>query len=176
MRSDNLKSYVPPFVSLSKLFANVFDAQGSELDRIDAAIADIEAQFDVDTATWALAAYEKELGITTDVNKPLDYRRSVIKSKERGSGKLNASLIKTVCDAFTNGDTQVTFDGTIHVKFTSVLGIPPNLDDLKIAVEEIKPAYLLLDYLFAYLLISDVQAMTIDQIQATPLSEFAGGA
>jgi len=57
------------------------------------------------------------------------------------------------------------------------LGIPPNLNDLKIAVEQIKPAYLLLDYLFSYLLIRDIdQLITIDQLQSTPLDKFAGGA
>ena len=177
MRSDNLKSYLPPFLSNTQLFTEIFGAKGQELDSIDVSIADLNAQFDVDTATWALDRYENELGIATDYTKPLDYRRSVIKSKWRGTGKLDATLIKTVCDAFTNGDVQVTFDGTIHVKFNSVLGIPPNMDDLGVAVEQIKPAYLLLDYLFSYLLISDIdQVMTIDELQLTTLDKFAGGA
>ena len=177
MRSDNLKSYLPLFLSNTQLFTEIFGAKGQELDSIDVSIADLNAQFDVDTATWALDRYENELGIATDYTKPLDYRRSVIKSKWRGTGKLDATLIKTVCDAFTNGDVQVTFDGTIHVKFNSVLGIPPNMDDLGVAVEQIKPAYLLLDYLFSYLLISDIdQVMTIDELQLTTLDKFAGGA
>ena len=86
-------------------------------------------------------------------------------------------MIKIVCDSFSNGDVKVTFDGIIHVKFTSVEGIPPNMSDLKNAVEEIKPAYLLLDYLYAFLLIKEVHGvMTINQLQATKLNKFAGGA
>jgi len=159
------------------MFSELFIAQGYELDSIDTAKADLDAQFNVDTATWALDIYEKELGIATDYAKPLDYRRSVIKSKWRGSGKLDANLIKTVCDAFTNGNVQVTFDGIIHVKFNSGFGIPPNLNDLRAAVDQIKPAYLLLDYLFLYLLINDIdQLMAIDQLQSTTLDQFAGGA
>ena len=176
-RSNNLRTYLPPFLSNTQLFTEIFNAKGQELDSIDVSIADINAQFDVDTATWALDKYEKELGIATDYTKALDYRRSVIKSKWRGTGKLDAALIKTVCDAFTNGDVSVTFDGTIHVKFNSVLGIPPNMDDLGVVVEQIKPAYLLLDYLFSFLLISDIdQIMTIDDLQLTTLDKFAGGA
>ena len=176
MRSDNLKSYLPPFISGTQLFTELFNAEGQELDSLDIDAEDLNAQFDVDTATWALDIYEKELGIATDYTKPLDYRRSVIKSKWCVSGKLDSTLIKTVCDAFTNGNVQVTFDGTIHVKFNSVLGIPPNLSDLRVAVDQTKPAYLLLDYLFLYLLISDIdQLMTIDQLQLTTLDKFAGG-
>ncbi len=48
--------------------------------------------------------------------------------------------------------------------------------DLKNAVEQIKPAYILLEYLYSYLLIQDVNAMTINQLQSTPLNKFAGGA
>ena len=177
MRSDNLKNYLPTFLSDTRLFSQLFNTEGQELDGIDTHIADIFAQFDVDTATWALDSYEKDLGIPTDHTKLLDYRRSVIQSKWRGSGKLNAALIKTVCDAFTNGDVQVTFDGTIHVKFNSIVGIPPNLEDLKAAVDRIKPAYLWLAYLFSYVLIRDIDhVMTIDQLQSMQLSNFAGGA
>ncbi|SHH15112.1 putative phage tail protein [Desulfosporosinus lacus] len=173
---SNLKSYLPPFLSNTQLFSDLLNAQGQELESLDVKLADILAQFDVDTATWALDIYELELGIATDYTKLLSYRRSVIKSKWRGSGKLDAALIKTVCDAFTNGDVQVTFDGTIHVKFNSVLGIPPNLMDLRIAVEQIKPAYLWLDYLFSFHLIRDIdQVMTIDELQLTTLNKFAGG-
>ena len=177
MRSYNLENYLPLFLSETQLFSSLFNAVGIELDNLDLDIDDLNAQLNIDTATWALDIYEKELGISIDHAKLLDYRRSVIKSKWRMSGKLDSTIIKTVCDAFTNGNVLITFDGTIHVKFNSILGIPPNLNDLKIAVEQIKPAYLLLDYLFSYLLIRDIdQLITIDQLQSTPLDKFAGGA
>lgn len=176
MHSDDLKRYLPPFLSSTETFMELFNAEGLEFDNLAANTNDIQAQFDVTTATWAMDIYEKELGIITDHTKPLAYRWSVVMSKWRGNGKLNAALIKTVCDAFTNGAVVVTFDGTIHVQFTSVIGTPPNMDDLMAAVELIKPAFLLLNYLYSYLLISNIdQVMTINQLQATELNEFAGG-
>lgn len=173
----NLSDYIPSLIANTKTFTEIFNTEDQELNTLNSNVADIKAQLNFDTATWALDIYEKELGIATDYTKSLDYRRSVIKSKWRGSGRLTAAMIKIVCDSFSNGDVDVTFDGTIHVKFNSVLGIPPNLDDLKNAVDEIKPAYLLLDYLFAYLLIKDIDGvMTINQLQTIKLNEFAGGA
>jgi hypothetical protein len=175
--SDALKAYLPPMLTDTQTFNEILNSEGTEFDTLHSKIDDVKAQFNIDTATWGLNIYEKDLGITTDYTKALDYRRSVIKSKSRGTGKLNATMIKLVCDSFSNGNVAVTFDGTIHVKFTSVKGIPPNMNDLKNAVEQIKPAYLLLDYLFAYLLIKDVDGvMTLNQMQATKLNQFAGGA
>lgn len=150
MYSDTLKAYLPPIVANTQTFSEVCSAEGNEFDTLHAKIADIKLQLNIDTATWGLDIYEKDLRITTDYTKALDYRRSVIKSKSRGNGKLNATMIKLVCDSFSNGNVQVSFDGTIHVKFTSVKGIPPNMSDLQNAVEQIKPAYLLLDYLYTY--------------------------
>lgn len=150
MHKDSLKKYLPSFIGDTKVFSELFNVEGKELDAIYSKMADIEAQFNIDTATWALDIYEKELGITTDYTKIDKYRRSVIKSKLLGTGKLDENLIKIVCDSFGNGDVVVNFDGKIHIKFTSVRGIPPNMNDFKNAIEEIKPAYLELVYDYTY--------------------------
>ena len=52
----------------------------------------------------------------------------------------------------------------------------PNLEDLKSAIEEIKPAHLAVAYAFNYLLIRDIHdVMTMGQLGQTPLNKFAGG-
>lgn len=172
--SDILKGYLPPMLTNTTIFTQLLNAEGTEFDTSYANLDDIKSQLSIDTATWGLDIFEKDLGILTDYTKDLDYRRSVIKSKSRGTGKLNATMIKIVCDSFSNGDVKVTFDGTIHVKFTSVEGIPPNMSDLQNAVEQIKPAYLLLDYLFRYLLIGEIDnVMTLEQLEQQTLDKFA---
>lgn len=137
---------------------------------------DLLLQMNIDTATWALEVYEREHGIVTELAKPLEERRSVVKSKMRGSGKLTATQIKVVADAFTNGNVSVSFEEKIQIEFNSVIGTPPNMDDLKKALEEVKPAHLAINYNFRYLLISDVSKMTIAEIEKTTLSNFGGGA
>lgn len=178
MYKDILKKYLPSFLSDTKVFSGIFNAEGNELDIIHSKLDDIEAQFNIDTATWALSLYEKELGIATDYTKSLDYRRSVIKSKWRGTGKLDETLIKMVCESFTNGNADITFDGKINVKFTSVKGIPPNMNDLKNAIEEIKPAYLDLEYIYIYntyeyvqgFLYRNLSAYTWDELRTLKLT------
>ncbi|QAT40825.1 putative phage tail protein [Clostridium sp. JN-9] len=151
MHSDKLKNYVPPFISNTRTYTEIYSSQGNEFDTLDECMADLMLQFNIDTATWALDIYEKSLGIVTNHTKELDYRRSVIKSKDRGTGKFNSVMLKLVCDSFTNGNVEVTYNGIITVKFNAIRGIPPNLNDLKDVVEQIKPAYKILQYIFIYL-------------------------
>lgn len=169
-------TYLPLFMRKSKIYNEIFDAEEHQFEYVEADIKDIRKQLDIDTATWGLAIYEKELKIKIDLSKPLSERRSVIKSKERGTGKVDAALIKVVADAYTNGEVDVLFNGNINIKFNGVLGIPRNLSDLENSLEEIKPAHLALAYTFAYLLIKDIHGvMTLNELQQTKLNKFAGG-
>lgn len=161
----------------SKTYQEIFKADGEQINLLLSDIEDLKKQLNVDSATWGLIVFEKELKIKTDLNKPLSERRSVIKSKMRGSGKVDHIQIKLVADAYTNGNVLVSFNGHIIVKFNSNYGIPPNLDDLKNALNDIKPAHLAIDYEFNYLLIKDIHNVkTLFEMDATTLDKFAGGA
>jgi len=151
-------------------------AEQIEFDRLAIDIEDLEKQLNIDTATWGLAIYERELGIKTNLNKPLEERRSVIKSKWRGTGKVDRALIKAVVDAYTNGGVEVGFDGRIIITFNDVKGIPPNLEDAQRAIEDISPAHLAIIYEFAYLLIKEIhEVVTLNEMEQIPLHKFAGG-
>ena len=167
-------NYLPPFLRKSSYYQQILGAEGGQFDDLTTAQAGLKAQLSVDTSTWALAICERELGITIDLSKPADERRSVIKSKMRGTGRIGAALIKLVVDSWTNGEVEVDFNGSIQITFTSVLGSPPNIQDVYDAVEEIKPAHLAVLYAFRYLLINEVhQIMKINEIQTRPLTDFA---
>lgn len=140
-----------PFMRKSKVYGKMFEAESIQYESRDVVIEDLQQQLSVDTATWALPIYETELGITVEVSKPYSERRAVIKSKMRGTGQVDATLIKLVTDSWTNGDVDISFaDSTLTITFTSLIGIPENIDDVEIAIEEIKPAHLAVIYIFLY--------------------------
>lgn len=177
MYKDKMLSYLPKYERASNTIKDILETIDIELKKENSSIEDLEIQLSVDTATWALDIYEYELGIKTIKNKSYEERRSVIKSKYRGFGKVDNSMLKTVCDSWTNGDVDITFDGKINIKFNSVYGVPNNINDLKAALEEIKPAHLRIIYKFAYLLIKDIHnKKTIKDLMNTKLKLFAGGA
>lgn len=174
MRKEEMLSYLPPHWRKSKVFEEIMGAEGTEFDNILADVGDIQAQLDIDKATWGLAVYEKELGLQTDVSKPLSDRRAVIKSKMRGTGKTDAALIKAAADAYTNGDVEVTFpDGVIRIRFANVLGAPPNMGDLTNTIEELRPAHLPFEFEYLYLMLYQIQQLTINEIQDKCLTDFS---
>jgi hypothetical protein len=171
---SSLINLLPPYEKTSDVFNEILRVEQNEFDKSRIDISDIEKQIFIDTATWGLEVYEKELGIKADINKPNEERRSVIKSKWRGTGKVDKDLIKRVVDAYTNGEVEVGFDGNIIVTFVGILGTPPNIEDAKNAVRDIAPAHLQIIYKYMYLLIQDIhEAMTLEQLESTTLDKFA---
>ena len=148
----NLLEYLPDVYGGPEVRA----IQGALDDQVKALWAARDGLFDqlnVETATWGLETWERALGLTVDVSKPYDYRRSRIKSKLRGQGTTTVAMIQSVAESFSNGQVDVIEQpGAYHfdVKFTGTIGIPPNMDDLTAAIEEIKPAHLEYDYIIIF--------------------------
>jgi hypothetical protein len=169
--------YMPTFYEECREMMAIVETEGEELDQLRSAIDEVLDQFFVDTSTWGLDIWEKELSITVDLNKPLAERRSVVKSKLRGTGTVTFELLKNVAESYDNGAIEVSDtpgEYSIEIKFVDTLGLPTNLDDLKDAIEEVKPAHLAVTYTFRYLTIDEVdQTLTIDQIESRALTEFA---
>lgn len=155
----NPLKHLPGYYKTSKVMTNITGVQYVELTNFREKLDSTANQFFVDTADFTLERWERELGIPVDSSKSDDYRRSVIKSKMRGVGTVKVSLIDRVAESYTNGLVDVIEHpelSSFTIKFISVRGIPPNLDDLKAAIEEIKPAHLAVVYEFTYLVYSEL--------------------
>lgn len=137
------------------------------LDALDAAHADFVAQLWPQTASWGLGAWETALGLERDESKDAASRRSRIISKLRGAGTTTASLIENVAESFANGQVEVherPAEYGFTLEFVSRIGLPPGMDDLKAAVEEIKPAHLRVDYLIRYRTYGELAAHTYGSV------------
>ncbi|AUS25389.1 putative phage tail protein [Paenibacillus polymyxa] len=177
-RGRKLLSYLPAYYETSRVMRSDMDAKGSELDALYLAMDATVGQFFVRTATWGLERWETELGIETDLGKPLDQRRAVVESKLRGAGTFSGKLAKNVAEAYDGGTVDVTFHPTewgFTVKFMDTIGIPPNVEDLKAAIEEIKPAHMAVEYKLRYLTIAEVESMTFYENELTTQDRYLGG-
>lgn len=172
-------SYLPGYYESSRIMQSDMNSKGVELDELYKALDETLNQFYVRTATWGLDRWEEELGLTTELAKPIEQRRALVESKLRGAGQFSGRLVKNVAEAYDGGTVDVSFqpaEWSFTIKFVDTIGVPPNLDDLKMVIEEIKPAHLKVEYEFSYLLIRDIHgAMTLNQMEQIPLSKFAGG-
>lgn len=114
--------------------------------------------------------------------KPLgslqDRRSAIMAYRKARKAKLSASRVKEIALSYTNGETNVYFDqgrNSLVVQFISLYGIPTGLEKLKEILEEFKPARLFIEYSLRYLLVRDIQQMTLIELQATPISKFSFG-
>ncbi len=164
--------YLPPYYQESRVMRAIAEAQGTEVASLWATLDDILKQFYVETATeWGLDLWEQMLGLSSYAGKPLEHRRSRIISKLRGYGTVTVSLIKNVAESYVYGTVDVIDHPELYsftIKFVDPRGIPPNLDDVKTAIEEIKPAHLGVEYEFTYLIWDELDGLntTWDQLDA----------
>ncbi|MDO3408557.1 DUF2313 domain-containing protein [Saccharibacillus sp. CPCC 101409] len=176
-KGNELFSYLPGYYENSRIMRSDAETKGREMDLLYAALNETLGQFFVRTATWGLEVWERELGITVDPAKPVEQRRSVVESKLRGGGKFSGSLVRNVAVAYERGAVEVTFQPEEYgftITFIDTIGLPPNLDDLKAAIEAVKPAHLDVHYQLRYLRISEIHnVLTITQMNQIPLTKIS---
>lgn len=171
---QEMLSMLPAYYNADNTTA-IIDVEGKELDNLKALLLSIIDQIFVTTASWGLDRWEKELGIESYAGKPDEQRRSRLMSKMRGVGTVTINLIKSVAEAYDGGTVEVTEQPEMSqftVHFIDTRGIPPNLDDLKAAIEEIKPAHLAVVYEYRYLIWNELDArgITWDELDALNLT------
>ncbi len=135
-------------------------------------------QLDPTTATWGLASWEAALGLSTDLTKAYDYRRTRVISKLRGAGTTTVAMIQSVAESFSNGEVAITEHPEAYafdVTFVGTVGIPPNLEDLTAAIEEIKPAHLAYTYVYIYNTYGDLAGKTYGTLAGYTYGELREG-
>lgn len=157
-------------IALLSAIADVDSAQRADAD-------ETAQQMFLDSMTWALAIEERIAGITPAAGAGVEERRSVLQAKWRSAtGKCDVDLIQRVCDSWQNGEVDVDFvDGEIVLRFVGAYGVPDAdaLAALQSAVQEVIPAHLAVQYLYRYLLVREVSAMTVSTLQTHTIDEFA---
>lgn len=157
-----------------------WEAFGQEGDVFRGYTDSLIYQFFIPLATWGLRFWESELGEPTDLTKTYQERRAILIAKLRGAATATREMIERVAQAYERGQIEVIKEadppGTFTVRFIDTLGTPPQINELMAAIERIKPAHLQVIYAYRYLRIKEIhQVMTINQIQATKLSNFTPG-
>lgn len=135
---------------------------------------DITQQLFPGSMTWALAIEERDAGLAS--TGTLEERRTALIARWRGSGKCDVDLIQRVCDSWKNGEISVGFaEGVIALTFVGAYGVPEaaELAALQEAVDRTIPCHLAVSYLYRYLLVREVDGMTLDELQGHTMHDFA---
>lgn len=174
----NDSKMLPFFLLKMENMRDLLQAEESAMQELRDNVSSQEQQLVIATSTWGLGRHEKILGLPTDSESAMTDRRSRIIAKLAGQGTVTKKLIQHVASSFTNGQVEViehpeqySFD----VKFISTLGVPPNLDDLSAALEEIKPAHLAYDYIILYRTWGELEEKTWGELESRTWDEILGG-
>ena len=135
---------------------------------------DITQQLFPGSMTWTLAIEERDAGLAS--TGTLEERRTALIARWRGAGKCDVERIQSVCDSWRNGEISVGFaEGVVVLTFVGAYGVPEaaELAALQDAVEHTIPCHLAVSYLYRYLLVREVDGMTLDELQGHTMHDFA---
>lgn len=171
---DNMRKSLPVAYRTDKWVCDLLAAIQSLDDTQREQMLDIMQQLFPNSMTWALAIEERDAGLAS--TGTLEERRTALIARWRGSGKCDVDLIQRVCDAWKNGEISVGFaKGVIVLTFVGAYGVPEaaELAALQDAVEHTIPCHLAVSYLYRYLLVREVDGMTLDELQGHTMHDFA---
>ncbi|WP_243240052.1 putative phage tail protein [Romboutsia sp. 1001285H_161024_C4] len=142
------------------------DSLDTEVKSMNKAVSDTLDQFFVEKATYGLDLWENMLGIkknTLDIHT----RRENIKAKMRTRGTSTISVIKNICEAYSNGEVEIEIDHANYffwIIFVGSIGVPAAFEELDKTINDIKPAHLAHDYKFTYNNHNDLAKFTHEEL------------
>ena len=137
-----------------------------EVNSVNDEVENTLNQFFVDSATYGLDKWESMLGISKN-NFDTDTRRENIKAKMRSRGTTTVSVIKNICEAYSNGIVEVIVnhsDYSFVIDFVGTVGVPKAFAEFDKIIEEIKPCHLAHSYKFNYNTHRDLSKYTHEEL------------
>lgn len=147
------RDFLPPHWAASEQMTAFHTANEAQLGKIFEALEAVFAQFDPQTATWALNLWEQAYGVPVDVGKPIDFRRSRLVAKLRGRGTSTVELVRDVASSYTDMDVEVEeFPAQYRtdIRFIGTITSPANLEELSQSLVDVLPAHLQYIYQFIH--------------------------
>lgn len=171
---DNMRKSLPVAYRTDKWVCDLLAAIQSLDDTQRLAMLDTAAQLYPDSMTWLLETEERAANLPSIGT--LEERRTALIARWRGAGKCDVERIQSVCDSWRNGEISVGFaEGVVVLTFIGAYGIPApaELAALQEAVDRTIPCHLAVQFLWRWLLVREVSAMTIDELQMHRIGDFA---
>ncbi|MFT4005204.1 MAG: DUF2313 domain-containing protein [Lacrimispora sp.] len=162
----NLMTLLPDYYGENETMIRLQSILSAETEKLDTGLSQTILECFVNTAGAMLSRYEKLYGLEVDVSKSDAFRRERIKAKIAGAGTTTKQMIINTAKSYSNGEVEVFEDNANNrftIKFVGILGIPGNLADLKLTIEEIKPAHLAVTYEYVYNTWTNLSVLTWKQ-------------
>lgn len=128
------------------------------------------------TASKLLGYWESIYGLSVNTSKSDEFRRERIQAKIRGTGTTTKQMIIDTAKAYSGGEVEVIESPSTHsfvIKFVGSTGIPANMNDLILTIEEIKPAHLSYTLEYTYNTWAEVSSILWGSVSGKTWYQFA---
>jgi uncharacterized protein YmfQ (DUF2313 family) len=162
-----LMEYLPDYYTGNKTMENLQDMLNTSITKLAESLEETVDQCFINTTTALLSRYEKVYGLDVDVTKSDEFRRERIRAKVRGTGTVTKQMIAEVARSYSNGEVVVienNENSSFVVKFVGTKGVPANMADLTLTIEEIKPAHLYFTFEYTFNTWNDILHMTWEEV------------
>lgn len=151
---NRLAKRLDPRLDEIPTFHELTEAENFEIDHIREIIDEAELNMTLSHTTESkIEDREYEFGVVSDPSKTIEQRRAVLIAKLRGQGTTTPSAVLNIAASFDFGEISIDESSTpytVRIVFEEFRGVPPNMADFIAALEEIKPAHLVFEYVYKY--------------------------
>ena len=151
---NRLAERLDPRLDEIPTFHELTEAENFEIDHIREIIDEAELNMTLSHTTESkIEDREYEFGVVSDPSKTIEQRRAVLIAKLRGQGTTTPAAVLNSAASFDFGEISIDESSTpytVRIVFEEFRGIPPNMADFIAALEEIKPAHLVFEYVYKY--------------------------
>jgi len=173
-----LMNLLPGYYQDNQTMKSLQDILSGKINALASNLNETVDECFVNTASALLSRYEKIYGLQVDVSKTAEFRRERIRAKIRGIGTVTKQMIIDTAASYSNGEVEVIEDPANYrfiIKFVGTLGIPSNMADLILTIEEIKPAHLTYTFEYTYRTYGELSAYMHEQLSEYTHAELREG-
>lgn len=139
---NRMLAQLPSYERDNEILNDIYAAFGDKTDKFLYEIEDLYKQLNIDTATWGLNVWERNVGLDNNKELSLVQRRGRVKTRLKGFGKIDAELLESTLQNYYDNKVDVFFDGRV------LLNIPLEGDSwqhrqvIREIIKILKPAHL----------------------------------
>lgn len=142
---------LPHYYKDSQVIKDFLNSIQEVFKDVDMRINNAEKEINIITAE-DLSAWENEVGLTSLVDTDKETRRSRVLTRLQGNGVLTVAELIALVAKYEDTEIQIKEDYenyTVSVIFPKRLKAPEKLEQIRAAVEEVKPAHIRVIYTFS---------------------------
>lgn len=141
---------LPYYYRKSQFVKDVYEVVQTALDKITADISAGDLNLFITTAS-DFVLHEKDVKLPNDTSIDSETRRAKVLARLQGNEVLTVSALKKLVGLYEKTGCSITEDYenyVVMILFDGMTGKPYNFEQMKAAIEEVKPAHLSFEYLF----------------------------